>query len=37
MKRKNQISEYYVPSSKELIKIIREQSINKKSFNLVGY
>ena len=35
MRKKNQILEYYVPSSKGLIKTIYEQSINEKPFNLI--
>ena len=35
MGSKNQILKYYAPSSKELIKTIYEQSINKKPSNLV--
>ena len=37
MRRKNQIPEYHTPSPKGSIKMIREQSINEKPPNPVGY
>ena len=37
MRKKNHISEYHAPSPVGTMRKIREQSINEKPFNLVGY